>query len=86
MKKLLIPFLLFTCINVMGQSKQFKVDSIGKKKRQEIELFCTSTKGEKAILIYGIRGMGRAFIFPGDYVTYYYEGKGRRKTKIQRNN
>lgn len=83
MKKLTVSFtlLLVVCLNIMSQ--QFKIDSIGKKKNQTIELFCTSMKGQNAVLYFGVRGMGKAFIFVGDYVTYYSE---RRRHKIQRNN
>lgn len=76
-----LTLLLVVCLNVMSQ--QFKIDSIGKKKNQTIELFCTSMTGQKAVLYFGVRGMGRPFIFVGDYVTYFSE---RRRNKIQRNN
>lgn len=81
MKNLFSSLLLFVCFNCFGQ--QFKVDSIGKKKNQTIELFCTSMTGQKAVLFYKVRGMGRAFIFIGDFVTYFPE---RARNKIQRNN
>lgn len=81
MKKLLSPLLFIVCLNCAGQ--QFKIDSIGKRKNQTIELFCPSMQGQMAILFYEVRGMGKAFIFIGDVVTYYPE---RKRHKIQRNN